>query len=327
MPLLTSKPTRVLGRGDLLDVLDTASGLSALDAGFGASRDGLPDEVRAWSDLPGPGTATALLPGILPDVPAYTAKVNAKFPAQMPALRGVICLHDLRTGGLLALLDSSTVTAWRTGLAAALATHRLARLNGDRLGIVGAGAQADLVVTGLGALRHLERVTIFDLDRGRAEWFARNHTKAARCVEVVSTLGECTTAADVVIVATWAREPVLQASEVRPGQHVTSLGADEPTKRELATELLRQAVLVVDDRDLAASVGVVASSREAGCEPPEVHATIGDVWSGRHPGRVSDAEFTVYSPVGLPWQDLCLAWLAYERAESADVGVEVDLLA
>lgn len=38
----------------------------------------------------------------------------------------MVGLHDLTTGALLALLDSATVTAWRTGLAAAPGTHALA---------------------------------------------------------------------------------------------------------------------------------------------------------------------------------------------------------
>ncbi len=70
-------------------------------------------------------------------------KVNAKFPAASPALRGVICLHDGADGELPALLDSATITAWRAGLAAALGTHALAG-ESDVVGVVGAGAHATL---------------------------------------------------------------------------------------------------------------------------------------------------------------------------------------
>lgn len=33
----------------------------------------------------------------------------------------------------------------------------------------------------------------------------------------------------------------------------------------------------------------------------------------------------MYAPVGLPWQDLAIAWLAYRRAELDDVGRGIDL--
>ncbi|GLX02460.1 hypothetical protein Misp02_65460 [Microtetraspora sp. NBRC 16547] len=48
---------------------------------------------------------------------------------------------------MLALLDSATITAWRTGLAAALGTHVLAAADpegGAVLGVIGAGAAAGL---------------------------------------------------------------------------------------------------------------------------------------------------------------------------------------
>jgi ornithine cyclodeaminase/alanine dehydrogenase-like protein (mu-crystallin family) len=35
---------------------------------------------------------------------------------------------------------------------------------------------------------------------------------------------------------------------------------------------------------------------------------------------------SVYAPVGLPWQDLALAWFAYRQAEHRGVGTQIDLL-
>jgi alanine dehydrogenase len=56
-------------------------------------------------------------------------------------------------------------------------------------------------------------------------------------------------------------------------------------------------------------------------------AAFGDVLAGRHPGRTGPAELTVYSPVGLPWQDLAAAWTAYQAATAHGRGLAVDLLA
>ncbi|NUP16527.1 MAG: hypothetical protein HOZ81_10560, partial [Streptomyces sp.] len=125
--------TLVLTRSDLEAVLAPGTCLEALRDGFLRARDATITGQRVRTDLPFPGTATALIPGVLPGIEAYTVKVNAKFPGGRPALRGVICLHSGRDGELLALLDSATLTAWRTGLAAALGTYALAG-PGDRLG-------------------------------------------------------------------------------------------------------------------------------------------------------------------------------------------------
>ncbi|MEU6353308.1 ornithine cyclodeaminase family protein [Streptomyces sp. NPDC047072] len=306
--------TLVLTRADLETVLEPEACLSALREGFRSADEVTVAGQRVRTDLPFPGTATALLPGLLPSVPAYTVKVNAKFPGARPALRGVLCLHSGTDGELLALMDSATVTAWRTGLAAALGTHLLARPGKGVVGVIGAGAQAELVMRGLAALRPWGALVVHDTDADRAVDFASRHGG-----RVLASPAEVSGAADIVLSATWSKQPLLGLSDTRAGQHFTSLGVDEPGKAELAADLLDEAVVVVDDRELAASMGVLTSGGTAG-------ATLGEVVRGEHPGRTGEADRTVYAPVGLPWQDLALAWTAYERAERAGIGRRLDLL-
>ncbi|MEV8540358.1 NAD(P)-binding domain-containing protein [Streptomyces sp. NPDC051572] len=307
--------TRLLTRSALGALLEPPACLAALRAGFLAV--GAPVAIpgqRVRTDLPFPGTATTLMPGLLPGIEAYTVKVNAKFPDARPALRGVLCLHSGVDGELLALLDSATVTAWRTGLAAALGTHALAGAAEDAVvGVIGAGAQAELMVRGLGALRPHGELLVHDTDLDRATEFAAQHGG-----RVLGSPKEIAAAADIVLLATWSRTPLLSLADTREGQHLTSLGADEPGKRELAADLLDAALVVVDDRQLVESVGALT--------PTDIDTTLGDVLRGDHPGRTDAGARSVYAPVGLPWQDLALAWLAYERAERDGVGRRVDLL-
>ncbi|WP_030387777.1 ornithine cyclodeaminase family protein [Streptomyces sp. NRRL S-241] len=312
--------TRLLTRSDLQAVLEPASCISALRDGFLAAASPTVGQ-RVRTDLPFPGTATALIPGVLPGVEAYTVKVNAKFPGARPALRGVICLHSGHDGELLALLDSATVTAWRTGLAAALGTHLLAgpaSAEGPVLGVIGAGAQAELMVRGLGTLRRHRELVVHDADPDRASAFAARHGG-----RVLGSAAEVAAVADIVLMATWSRAPLLRLADTRPGQHVTSLGADEPGKQELSADVLESALLVVDDRELAASMGALAA---AGLPASAAEATLGEVLRGDHPGRTDSTARSVYAPVGLPWQDLALAWLAYRQAEQHDLGQRIDLL-
>lgn len=298
--------TLLLNRTDLLAVLTIEAGLDAIRAGFGTPPAAVaPQRVR--TELPGPVTATALIPGLVEGIPAYTVKVNAKFPAARPALRGVVCLHDLGTGELLAVLDSATITAWRTGLAAALGTHLLARQDARTVGVIGAGAQADLVVRGLEQLREFELLA-YDTDPERAHAFHQ--------ATVVDSPRELAQQADVVVLATWSRAPILKANDVRDGMHLTSLGADEPGKVELATDVFESSRVIVDDVQLAANVGTTHAA-----------ATLADVVTGRADGRRNDEERTVYAPVGLPWQDLVMSWIAYRAAQTTDTGTHYDWLA
>lgn len=307
-------------------MLDVEVCLDALRRGFAANQPAIsPQRVR--TNLPGPGTATTLIPGLVDGVPAYTVKVNAKFPAAKPALRGVVCLHDLGSGELLAVLDSATVTAWRTGLAAALGTDLLARPDADQVGVIGAGAQASLVVRGLARLRTIRRLVVCDLDGERARTFGapglpadlHAEVRAEVRAEPAAVAAEC----GIVVLATWSRTPLLSRSEVPAGRHLTSLGADEPGKVELAADLLRSSRVIVDDVHLAAAAGALGN---AGLGPEHATGTMADLIAGRLAGRVSPHDITVYAPVGLPWQDLAVSWVAYQRARELDIGTPYDWL-
>ena len=178
--------TIILNGSDVASLLDAQATLAALRSGFLAQNQAPAAGLRARADLPGPGTATALLPGLLAGIPAYTVKVNAKFPRARPALCGVVCLHSLQDGRLLAILDSASLTAWRTGLAAALATDVLAPPDASTLGVVGAGAQAELVLAGLAGLRTITRLTVTDLDPDRARRFTETAAKVRASLTVPS---------------------------------------------------------------------------------------------------------------------------------------------
>jgi ornithine cyclodeaminase len=321
---MIGRVTLLLSRSDLEHLLDVHGCLSALEQGFITGPAVIaPQRIR--TDLPGAGTATVLVPGLVSDIPAYSVKVNAKFPAARPALRGVVCLHDLATGELLAVADSATVTAWRTGLSAALGTHALARADATALAVIGAGAQADLVVRGLAALRPLRRLLITDTDPGQAARFATRHrsTRPGIACEIARDAATAAHDADIVVLATWSREPLLHTADVRPGTHLTSLGADEPGKAELSTGLLRGAHVIVDDISLAVAMGALGN---AGLSTANTAGTMAQVLQGQAPGRRSADEITIYAPVGLPWQDLVLTWMAYGRALDTRAGQSFDFL-
>lgn len=311
--------TRVLGRNDLLKVLDVATCLSSLEKHFKVADSWAPVGRRVVSDLPFEGTVAVLVPGIIPGIDAYTVKVNAKFPTARPALRGTIMLHSGRDGELLALMDSATITAWRTGLSAALGTHLLAPVARDHqaiVGFIGAGEQAEVVLRGLLELRQIGGLVIYDIDPERAGDFAkRHHGRIAKSAAGVAA------EADIIISATWSRDPLLFLENTAPGQHFTALGFDEVGKNELASDLIRSARLIVDDRELASASGILSGASDI-----KAAATLSEMLRNEAIARTDSADRTVYAPVGLPWQDLAIAWLAYKQAELLDIGTRLDLL-
>lgn len=258
-------------------------------------------------------TAMVLFPGLAGGVPAYTVKVHAKNPGRRPAITGVIALHDLTTGDLLAVMDSGWLTAVRTAAGAALGTTVLARADAAAVGVIGAGRQGRATLRALLEIRALARVDVHDIDVDAAQAWAADLRRAGVDSRVRRTAGEVASGADVVLVATWSRTPVLSGADLEPGIHVTSVGADEPDKTELDLDGVPDALVVTDDAQLAADV------------LPRTDATLGAVLRGEHPGRTSSAQVSVYSPVGLPLQDAVVGWHAYCRAREAGRGTVVDL--
>jgi len=324
------------GSGDPVTLLLTRSDLEALVA----PRDHLVELRRAFADYRGiappgrvhadlpegiAGKAVLLMPGLTPSIPAYSVKVNAKFPGEKPAIKGVILLHELATGRLLAVVDSAFVTAARTALAGALATDLLARRDAGVAAVIGAGVQGELQLRYLPLVRSLRSVAVYDTDPAHAQRFATRHAAALGIVvRSAPSVAAAVKDADVIVTATWAREPFLFAGMVRPGAHVTTLGADEPGKSEVAADLLLASTVIVDDRALALKEGAIAG---AGLGVEAVAADLGEVVRGEHPGRGGDDAITLFGAVGLPMLDLVLTWGLYQRALAQGRGTSVDFLA
>jgi ornithine cyclodeaminase len=323
---IAAMPTLLLTHSDVAALLDPAALVPALRAAFVAySTEHFLRAQRVRAPLPGPGSATVLFPGVVPGTPAYTVKVHAKFPAEEPAIRGVLCLHDASSGALLAVMDSTRLTAVRTGVAGALAAHELARPDADVIAVIGAGVQGREQLRALAALRPIRRVLVHDAVPARAEAYAREMAGVLGIeVEPTATVDAAVGASAIVLAATWARKPFLDRSNLAPGTHVTTLGPDEPGKAEVASEVITDGLFVCDDRGVAVEMGALAG---VGLGADAIAAELGEVLAGRHPGRTSDDEITVYGGVGLAFQDAVAAWTVYEAARATRRGRAIDFLA
>ena len=127
-----------------------------------------------------------------------------------------------------------------------------------------------------------------------------------------------------VLAATWAQKPFIFPGMLQPGTHVSTIGPDEPGKCEVSAEVIRDAVFVCDDRDLAVSMGAIGGAK-LGADA--ISAELGEVIGGAHPGRMNAEQVTVYGGVGLAFQDVVAAWQIYRAALSRGLGREIDFLA
>jgi alanine dehydrogenase len=232
-------------------------------------------------------------------------------PAQgLPTVMGLVLLSDATNGTLRAVLDAGAVTALRTGAAAVLAAETLGRSDARTAAVVGAG------VNGRAAARTFlargRKVALYDVDLERAE-SAADELGAA-------TVGlEEALAADLLVTMTPGHEVLLPEGTLRPGQHVSLMGADGPGKAEIAVDELLRARIFADDWEQASHNGELVHAVEAGRLERGRVTELGAVLAGDAPGRDSDEEITVFDSTGLAIQDLAIALAAMERAGEIDL--------
>ena len=228
----------------------------------------------------------------------------------LPTVSGLVVLSDADTGMPEALLDAASVTALRTGAAAAVAAETLARRDAETFAVVGVGVNGEAAARMLAASGR--EPAVWDLDDGRARGVA------ARVGGRVTTREEAL-AADAVVTVTPGRAVLFEDGSLRPGQHVSLMGADGPGKAEVSVGELARARLFADDWAQASHGGELAAAVEAGVVSRDDVTMLGDVLSGAAAGRRSEDEITLFDSTGLAIQDLAVALAAVERLDELDV--------
>jgi ornithine cyclodeaminase len=242
--------------------------------------------------------------------------------------QGGVMVFDPATGAPLALLEAGAITAVRTAAVSALATDRLGRRDASTLAILGAGTQARSHIEAMLEVRRIVRVRVWSRDAAKARLFAAE--QAARhglSVEAAADVATAVSGADIVCTTTSASEPVLFGRMMAEGMHVNAVGASIPSWRELDTEAVRRSRVFTDRREsLENEAGEYIRALETGAIGDDhLQAELGEVLIGRHPGRTSDAEITLFRSLGLAVEDVAAGWLVYQRALAAGIGTEVNL--
>ncbi len=227
----------------------------------------------------------------------------------LPTVTGLVLLSNAETGMLEAVLDAGAVTALRTGAAAVLAATTLGA--GGSISVVGCGVNGAAAARTFAALG-LE-ASVWDVDSARA---------AAVADEVgatVATSREEALAGDIVVTVTPGREILFPAGSLRPGQHVSLMGADGPGKAEIAVEEIARAHAFCDEWEQASHGGELAAAVEAGALARADVTELGQVLAGEAEGRRSPDEITLFDSTGLAIQDLAVAIAALAKASEFDL--------
>ena len=322
----------VLSRRDVVDLLTLPDCIDAVERAFRLHAEGRTLGPGVLGVPAGDGGFHIKAAGLLGERSYFAAKTNANFPDNprrfgLPTIQGTVVLADAGTGEPLAVMDSGSVTALRTGAATAVAAKYLARRDARTATIVGCGVQGEIQLAAIAAVLPLQRAWVLDVDQARAEGLAaRASASLGLAVEAGRDLRAAFLASDVCVTCTPARGAFVTTADVAPGTFIAAVGADNRGKQELDPALVASSTLVVDVLDQCAEIGELQHVLAAGLMTREqVHAELADVVAGRRPGRTRREEITIFDSSGTALQDVAAAVAVYEKARATGRGVEVKL--
>lgn len=347
-------PFRVINQETTEEVLDMASVIEVVEQAYQMKSDQqatlfpliFHEFVEGRSDMD-------IKSGHLPAANVFGLKLVSWFGDNaekgLPQLVGTVMVLDSETGVPLGILSGEHITCMRTGAAGGIGAKYLARPESKSLLIVGTGHQAPFqIMATLMTMENIKRVYIcHPKSPEKAQRFAEQikdklltkfvskytgaeyERYARRCDAefiAVENIEAAVGQADIIITATPSREPMIRQEWVKPGTHITCIGADMEGKQEIDEQLFAKGRVFVDDVGQAVRVGETEIPVKKGImTEQEIAAEIGNVILGRAAGRTTPEEITIFDSTGIAIQDLLTATHILKVADERGAGTIVDL--
>ncbi len=234
--------------------------------------------------------------------------------ARIPAHSSCILLFDQTVGRIDTVVEANGANAFRTAAADALAVDIFARKGAERLAVFGAGHQAWYECAAVMRMRPITEIYVVNRDQARAQAFASRFDPAAVSA-IVATGPDACAAADIIVTATASTKALFESGWIRPGVHISCMGADARGKQELPRELLLKADLYCDLVSQSVEIGEFQHIRQELSDGRVQAQNLGDVLAGKTPGKHHPDRITIFDSSGLALQDLFLAARLVEEAE------------
>lgn len=314
---MTRRDTQFIGADEVRRVVPMTAAITALQE---ALREGLDPETDPAR------TVVPVEHGQLLLMPSHSSryagvKIATVAPGNaalgLPRIQGNYLLLDADTLGPLAILDGVALTAIRTAAVSAAAADLLAEREAERLVVFGTGPQAHSHIEALLAIRPLRHITVVGRDRGRLASFLDQYGDSDVVVEAGPA--DAVAQADLIACCTTARTPLFDGSALLARATVVAVGSHEPDAREVDDETVRRSTVVVEARTAALrEAGDIILAVESGALDPDALITMADLARGTAgPDR---SRPRLFKSVGMAWEDLVVAGVAYEAAGVASVG-------
>lgn len=270
-----------------------------------------------------PQTALHILQGALPGFDAIGYKA---YTSNRSGVRFLVHVSSAATGVLRVVLEADFLGMMRTGAASGVATRWLSRPESEILGVFGSGWQSEGHIEAIAAVRPLRRIKVFSRNAERLAAFCTKMSERLK-IEVVpaSSPEETVRGSDIVSTITTASTPLFDASWLSPGTHINAAGSNSIIRREVGEDVLKiSRLIVVDSVETALKeAGDLLPALEKGRLNDRQLVELGDVIIGRHPGRSTPEEITLFESQGMAIQDISVAVRLEALAREQGLGVEL----
>jgi ectoine utilization protein EutC len=330
--LQTTSDVLVLNKKEIESAITMDEAIEAVEQGFKAYNSGkavIPFPVAL--QVPSHSGDVHIKPGYIEGYDTYTIKIASGFyenpKSGLPASHGMLLLFDSRTGYPVCIeVDQCYLTDLRTAAAGAVAARALAKKSVGRVAVIGTGTQARFQIRALSRVREFDELRVWGRSPEKVEaYIADMRDQVDAEVVAAASAEDAVRGSDIVVTTTMTSVPIVKASWLDEGVHITAMGSDSPEKHELESAVLKRAdKVVVDSLKQCLNLGEVHHAVEDGTiTEQDVHAELGEVLLGRKAGRESDSEITVADLTGTAVQDVVTSHMVYERALKKGMGTTV----
>jgi ornithine cyclodeaminase/alanine dehydrogenase len=275
---------------------------------------------------PAPDAFIHAMPASIPAQKAAGIKWVSGYPENskrgLPYISGLLILNDFETGIPLALMDATWITAKRTGAATALSAKYLARPNSATVGILGCGVQGRSNLEALKVLFPLQKVFAYDTHADRSDRYAQQMSSQLGIEAIpVTDPKQAVVDSDIVVTAgPILRKPhaTIQSGWLREGAFASLVDFDSYWHPDALHQADKFCTDDVPQLHLYRDIGYFQNI-------PPIHADLGELVTGRKPGRQNPQERTIACNLGLALDDMATAPLIYQRALEKGIGTWLPL--
>jgi ornithine cyclodeaminase/alanine dehydrogenase len=244
--------------------------------------------------------------------------------APTPGVEYVIVLYDRETSRVAGFVDGHWVTAYRTAATSAAALDRLAPPRIGRLAVLGSGLEATMHVRAFRAVREIDELVVYSPTQASREAFATELDGQA-----VEDPRDAVADATVVLAAarSHGEVPIVHADWLAPSALVMSSGSTVPEQREIDVGVLEWSELIVcdDPHEVMHETGDLLEAVREGVAFEHKTSSLHALLAGELDERIDGAGRLLYKSVGSGLQDVIVAGVILERAQTAQLATSIPI--